>query len=118
MRVTHQLPVHIEQGDAAEEAVGDAKSVGHQNSPETALETPSGVGGRRKMGRLSPSSQTAAQNRRGAPLALEEDRSIQGTCRPQTMRFLLRRAIARQVRTTRGAPALEGMKQKGPDAGR
>ena len=37
VRVTHQLPVHIEQGDAAEDAVGDAKSVGHQNSPEAAL---------------------------------------------------------------------------------
>jgi hypothetical protein len=38
VRVTHQLPVHIEQGDAAEYAMGHAKSVGHRNSPETASE--------------------------------------------------------------------------------
>jgi hypothetical protein len=34
MRVAHQLPVHIEQRDAAKDTVHDAKSVGHPNSRE------------------------------------------------------------------------------------
>jgi hypothetical protein len=29
MRVAHQLPIHVEQGDAAESTMDYAKSVGH-----------------------------------------------------------------------------------------
>jgi hypothetical protein len=47
------------------------------------------------MGPLSPSSQSGPGQPAEPPTALEEDRSIQGTSRPSTMRFLLSRVIAR-----------------------